>query len=255
MKNIEPLKPIRLTSESVKKLVLQSVQLIKETRNELNLPLFSRIDETGHRLNYGNFRAEKFEPHHLSHYIYAKAYGYFKPPSTIALDKDLPLEGKIFDQPLLATTATYYCAVHEVIHADDYTDNNRILNETLKHIKTKHQNELSDASQMVFRHSKDRAATSKKEIITTWVYQYVDSATHYRTYLVLKHKRFPKIDNIWVSLYNSIFSPRLFTTIENAKGYRYLTNLLSKKIGKICIVEIAKEYEAITHRKVRSYTV
>jgi hypothetical protein len=239
MVDIELLKPIMLTSDGVKNLVLQSVKLIEETRNELNLSLFRRIDETRSRLNYGTFRAEKFPLHRLSHYIYAKAYGYFKPPSTIVLDKDLPLEGKIFNQSLLATTATYYCAVHEVIHADDYTDDNRILNETLKHIKTKHKNELTNASHILRRHPKDHAATSKKEIGTTWAYQYVDSATHYRTYLVLKHKRFPKIENIWVSLYNSIFSPRFFTTIEKAKGFRYMARLLSNKIGKTCIVEIA----------------
>ena len=92
-------------------------------------------------------------------------------------------------------------------------------------------------------------------MIKTWAYQYADSATHYRTYLVLNHKKFPKIDNIWVSLYNSIFSPRLLTTIEKEKGLNYTANLLSEGIGKVCIVEIAKEFEEISHKKAGTYTV
>lgn len=48
--------------------------------------------------------------------------------------------------------------------------------------------------------------------------QYADSATHYRAYLILNHKKFPKLDDIWVGLYNSIFSPRLFTTLEGEEG-------------------------------------
>jgi hypothetical protein len=71
---------------------------------------------------------------------------------------------------------------------------------------------------------------------------------------VLKHKEFPKVDNIWINLYNSIFSPRLFTTLEKTKGLEYTARILSEQIGKSCIVEIAKEYEEISQRKVRRYT-
>jgi hypothetical protein len=41
------------------------------------------------------------------------------------------LEGQRFNQPELATTATYYSAVHEVIHADDYTNGNRLRARTI----------------------------------------------------------------------------------------------------------------------------
>jgi hypothetical protein len=161
----------------------------------------------------------------------------------------------LFNQPELATTATYYCAVHEVIHADDYTDNNRIVHKTLQHIKRKHKNELSEASGILSRHSQGRRGKNNRQIMNTWTYQYVDSATHYRTYLVLKHKKFLKIDTIWVSLYNSIFSPRLFTTLEKTKGLQYTANLLSKKIGETCIIETVKEYEEASQRNVRRYAV
>ena len=68
-------------------------------------------------------------------------------------------------------------------------------------------------------------------------------------------KKFPKIDNIWVSLYNSIFSPRLFTIIENSMGLQYTSELLSRMIGKTCIIEVVKEYEEISQKKARRYTV
>jgi hypothetical protein len=244
-----------LSSDTVKELVLRGVKLVQETRDELDLPLFRTIKDTGKRLKNGIFRARKFRLRPVSRYAYAKAYGYFRVPSTIVLDEDLPLEGRLFNQPELATTATYYCAVHEVIHADDYTDNNRIVNETLQHIKIKHGNELAEASRILSRYSRSRWGKTHDEVVNTWAYQYVDSATHYRTYLVLKHKKFPKIDNIWVSLYNSIFSPRLFTMLENAKGLYYTAHILSKQIGETCILEIIKEYEEISQRNVRTYTV
>ena len=231
------------------------MNLVQETRDELALPLFRTIEDTGRRLINGVFRARKFRLRPVSRSAYAKAYGYFKAPSTIVLDEDLPLEGKLFNQPELATTATYYCAVHEVIHADDYTDKNRIVNETLHHIQTNHEAELSEALRILSRHSRGQWGTNNKKIVNTWAYQYVDSATHYRTYLVLKHKHFPKIDTLWVSLYNSLFSPRLFTTLETTKGLSYTAHLLSERIGKTCIVELVKEYEAISKRSARTYTV
>ena len=46
----------------------------------------------------------------------------------------------------------------------------------------------------------------------------------------------------------------LLKTIESAKGLQYTSNLLTEKIGKTCIVEIVKEYEEISQRKMRSYT-
>jgi hypothetical protein len=255
VEDIELLKQKKLSSDNVKDLVLTGVNLVQETRDELDVPLFRTIEDTGKRLQNGVFRARKFRLRSISRYAYAKAYGYFRVPSTIVLDEDLPLEGRLFNQPELATTATYYCAVHEVIHADDYTDNNRIVHETLQHITTQHENELTEASRILSRYSRGRWGRTTKEIVNTWAYQYVDSTTHYRTYLVLKHKRFPKIDTIWVSLYNSIFSPRLFTTIEHAKGLSYTAYLLSEQIGKTCIVELVKEYEAASQRNVRTYTV
>lgn len=255
LEEIEMIEQEKLTSGRVRKLVLRSVDLIRETRDGLNLPLFSRIEETGRKLENGVFRAEKFPLRRLSHRVYTKAYGYFKRPSTIVLDEDLPLSGKLFNQPSLATTATYYCAVHEVIHADDYTDGNRIIRETLLHIQRKHGDELAEASTILSKHSRGRWRGSRKEVMNTWAYQYVDSATHYRTYLVLKHKKFPQIDNIWVSLYTSIFSPRLFTTIEQEKGLNYTANLLSEQIGSVCIIEIAKEFEENSRKRAGVYTV
>lgn len=91
------------------------------------------------------------------------------------------------------------------------------------------------------KHSRGIWGGSREAAIGTRAYQYTDSATHYRAYLVLHHKKFPKIDDIWVSLCNSIFSPRLFTTTEKEKGLSYTANL-SEMMGKICVVEVSQDF-------------
>jgi hypothetical protein len=254
VKTVELVQQDKLTPDRVKMLVLKSAALIRETRDELNLPLFRKIEDTTRRLTHGTFRVKTFPVHRLSHFVHTKVYGYFQKPATIVLDEALPLSGKLFNQPLLSTTATYYCATHEVIHADDYTDNNRIVKDTRHHIEKEHKDELAEAATILSQYSKVSWTGRERDIINTWTYQFVDAATHYRTYLVLKHKEFPKIDNIWVSLYNSIFSPSLFTTIEDAQGLTYTSSILSERVGKICILEIAKIFEATSGKKTALYT-
>ena len=58
---VEILKQEKLTSDNIRKLVLHSADLIRETRDELNLPLFKGIKETKKRLEDGIFRAEKLQ--------------------------------------------------------------------------------------------------------------------------------------------------------------------------------------------------
>ena len=83
MSNTIPLEPEKLTSDTVRTLVMNSILLIKETRDELNLPLFSTIERTEEKLKNGVFWARRFRPRRLSGSVYTKAYGYFKAPSTI----------------------------------------------------------------------------------------------------------------------------------------------------------------------------
>ncbi len=72
---------------------------------------------------------------------------------------------------------------------------------------------------------------------------------------MLRHHQFLELDTVWVSLYNSIFSPRLLTTLEDERGLRYTASLLSEHIGETCIVEVAREYDAIGQTRSRQYTV
>jgi hypothetical protein len=249
---ILPLK--RLTDADVRQLVLKSIELVQSTRDDLDLPLFTRIEETSERLQHGELKAGTFRIRRSGNVI-SKTYGYFKAPSTIVLDENLLLEGQRFHQAELATTATYYSAVHEVIHADDFTHGNRLTQETLQHIQRMHRDEIADVERILSKYTQGGWGRTPQAIINTWAYQYIDSATHYRTYVVLKHHHFPELDTVWVSLYNSIFSPRLLTTLEDEKGLHYTASLLSEHIGETCIVEIAREYDAIGHARLRQYTV
>ena len=254
MITIELLPLKRLTDADVRQLIMDSVDLVKETRDDLHLPLFTTIEATGQRLEHGTLRADRFRVRRSGNVI-AKTYGYFKAPSTIVLDENLLIEGQRFHQTELATTATYYSAVHEVIHADDYTNGNRIVQGTLHHIQKEHAHEIADAAEVLAKYTRGRWGRSPKAITNTWTYQYIDSATHYRTYMVLKHQQFPQVETVWVSLYNSIFSPRLFTGIEQEKGLHYTSDLLSEQIGRVCMVEIAEEFEKISQKKTRTYTI
>jgi ribosomal protein L25 (general stress protein Ctc) len=251
---IKTLPLTRLTDADVRQLVLQSLDLVQSTRDDLNIPLFTRIEETAARLKQGELKARRFHIRRSGNVI-AKTYGYFQAPSTIVLDEDLLLEGQRFHQAELATTATYYSAVHEVIHADDFTHGNRLTQDTLQHIQRAHRNEIADVERILSKYAQGSWERTPQAIINTWAYQYIDSATHYRTYVVLKHHHFPELDTVWVSLYNSIFSPRLLTTLEDEKGLQYTASLLSEHIGETCIVEIAREYDAIGQTRLRQYTV
>jgi hypothetical protein len=145
--------------------------------------------------------------------------------------------------------------VHEVIHADDFTNGNRLTQDTLQHIQQAHRDEIAEVERILSKYARGGWGRTPQAIINTWAYQYIDSATHYRTYVVLKHHQLPELDTVWVSLYNSIFSPRLLTTLEDERGLHYTANLLSEQIGEMCIVEIAREYDVIGQKRLQQYTV
>ena len=107
-----------------------------------------------------------------------------------------------------------------------------------------------EVEQILSKYARGGWGRTPDAIINTWAYQYIDSATHYRTYVVLKQHRFPELDTVWVSLYNLIFSPRLVTTLEDERGLHYTASLLSKHIGEVCIVEIAREYDVIGQKTI-----
>ncbi len=79
--------------------------------------------------------------------------------------------------------------------------------------------------------------------------------THYRSYVVLRHMRFPKLDQIWSRLRNDYFPPNLLTNIEVTKGASYVFTLFTEKMGEYCLIEALDEYNALKEKVTASYMV
>lgn len=224
-------------------------------RDEHKLPLCTDIEETGRRLRAGTLKAEKIPYERRVNSFYAFSYSYFCPPSTVCLDSRRPFWDKALCYPEVVETATQYCAVHEVVHADDFSQGDRIVAETAKHIQKAHQDKLKTSIELL---KKSRAPDFLKQggnLIKIWAEQYADMITHYRAYLVLRQKRFPKIDYIWSCLGSHYFPPNLLTSIECAKGTEYVLKRITESLGEYCLVEALGEFDEILQRNSKRYTV
>ena len=239
----------------MRRLVLDAIGLIKDVRGESGLPICLGIEETGSRLLNGVFRAEEISSERRANSFYALNYSYFEPPSTISLDKRRPFWDNPMDLPELVETATRYCAVHEVIHADDYREGNRIIKETMRHIGEAHEDKLKISLRLLKRSSAPWFINRKETLMRMWAEQYADMITHYRTYLILRHKRFPKIDYLWACLNSDYFPPNLLTAIECEKGVDYVLKRITEDIGRYCLVEVLDEAEEISNKNAEKYTV
>jgi len=244
-----------LTSRDVKRLVFEAIGLIKEVRGEFRLPIFSGVEETGQRLFKGVFRAEEIPFERRVNSFYALNYSYFEPPSTISLDRRRPFWDNSLDLPELVETATYYCAVHEVIHADNYREGNRVVEETMRHISEEHQDKLKTSIRLLKRSHAPSFIASKECLTRLWAEQYDDMVTHYKTYLILRQKRFPKLDYLWDCLYTDFFPPNLLTAIECEKGVDYVLKCVTEKVGQYCLVEALDEVEEIGKKRAEKYAV
>ncbi len=244
-----------LTSERVRELVLEALDLIREVRDGRGLPLCPRIEETRRRLARGVFRAEEIPYERRRNSFYALSYSYFEPPSTITLDKRRPFWDRPLDLPELVETATYYCVVHEVIHADDYMNGNRVIKETMRHIEEAHEDKLRISMRWLRRSGAPDYIKRKETLLRIWAEQYADMITHYRTYVVLRERKFPKVDYIWACLYSNYFPPHILTAIERERGVDYVLRRITEDLGRYCLVEALREAEEISRKKARRYTV
>ena len=67
-------------------------------------------------------------------------------------------------------------------------------------------------------------------LASLWAIQYVDMLTHYRAYLVLRHKRFPRLDFLWNLMQNDFFPPSILTRIERDKNTRYIFDEIISRV-------------------------
>jgi hypothetical protein len=208
---------------------------------------------TSRRLKQGNFKAMYINNPRGKNY--SMDFGSFQPPANIYLDKRLPSSDHPMNIPDFAGTLTVYCAVHEIIHADDHAGGDQLLLATCNHILETHVDKLERSLQIINNEGGNNVIKDYEDLASLWAIQYVDMVTHYRSYIVLRHMQFPKIDQIWSRLSNDYFPPNLLTCIEASRGSNYVFSLFTERIGEYCLIEALDEYNCMKQKETLSYMV
>lgn len=242
-----------LSDGDVRNIVQKSIKLISSTQSEIQLPISPNIDSTQTRLSNGVFKAKNIN--NRRNRAYAMDYGTFQPPNIIYLDKGLPSCDHPMNLPEFAETMITYTAIHEVIHADDHTGGDKLLLATRKHILEAHKDKLKTSMNIIRKDGGYVGIDNYDDLASLWAVQYVDMVTHYRGYVVLRHNKFPKLDQIWSRLRNDYFPPNLLTNIEVNKGVEYVFKLFTERIGDYCLIEALDEYQKIKEKQAASYMV
>ena len=243
----------RLNAEDVRELVFESVELIDEAQMKLQLPICPNLSATRKALDRGIFRASSLQSKRDGKYH--TLFGDFAPPATIILDDELPFCDSPLDIPEVPRTMTYYTSVHEVIHADDYAGGDLTFTATREHILENHGDKLRMSMEIIRERADDDCIGSDEELAGLWAIQYADLLTHYRSYVVLRHHRFPKLGHIWDCMQSDLFPPNLLTKIETEKGTRYVFDEIIERVGEYCIIDALKETMNIGEKAADTYTI
>ena len=242
-----------LSDGDVRRIVQESIKLINRTQKEIRLPISPNLVSTRHRLNKGEFRAKYINKR--KNKAYAMDFGNFQPPNIIHLDKRLPSCDQPMNLPDFAETMTVYSGIHEVIHADDHTGGDKLLLSTRKHILEAHVDKLEKSMEILMKDGGACGIDGYDDLASLRAVQYVDMVTHYSSYEVLRHMRFPKLDQIWSRLRNDYFPPNLLTNIEVTKGASYVFSLFTEKMGEYCLIEALDKYNSLKEKVTASYMV
>ena len=242
-----------LTAVDVRALVLDAIDLIQYAQRDLKLPICPNIRTTRYKLKEGRFIAKKLPRDRTG--SYHMAFGTFDPPSTIILDSTLPFCDRPLDIPEIPHTMAYYTATHEVIHADDHIGGDLTYLATHEHILKNHMDKLEDSMQIIRENNNDDCIQSSYELACLWAIQYMDILTHYRSYVVLRHHDFPKLDMVWDRMQNEIFPPALMTTIERDKNMQYIFKTMIENAGDYCLIDAIQENQDIGAKNAEKYTV
>lgn len=242
-----------LTPDDVRRLAFEAFELIDDAQKELNLPICPQIDETRRRMRGGVFRAIPLSRKRGAHY--AMEYGSFDPPSTIVLDSRLPFCDRPLDISQLPSSMAQYSATHEVIHADDYTGGDTLLVKTMEHILRSHRDKLEKGMSIIEQQGGCECIKSYEDLARLWAMQYVDMATHYRAYVVLRFKKLPKLDFIWSHLQSDFFPPTLLTRIEQERGAENVFDTITCRAGEYCLIDALRDSQNISEKDASKYTV
>ena len=242
-----------LTDSDVRRIVWDSMEMISEAQSQLDLPVAPNISQTKSILSRGSFKALTMNSRRFNRN--SMEYGSFLPPATIILDKHLPKSDHPMDMPDFVETLTMYSAVHEVFHADDHVGGNKLLMATREHILDRHEDKLEKSMSIIIEEGGSPAIKDYGDLASLWAVQYVEMVTHYKSYVVMRHMKRPKLDRVWSRLRNDYFPPNLLTCIELSRGTEYVFSLFTERLGEYCLIEALKEYSDIKDKDTCSYTV
>ncbi len=242
-----------LTSEDVRSLVFESIGLISRAQDDLDLKICPNIQETKRRLREGTFEAKPLS--NMREETYRMAFGSFSPPATIVLDSHLPFCDMPMDIPDVPSTMTRYTAVHEVIHADDHAGGDVTLHATREHFFRHHRDKLESGMEVIESADNGDCICNCEELANIWAIQYVNLLTHYRSYVVLRHHRLPRLDMVWDMMQNDFFPPNLLTQIEIERDMRYVFEKMIERAGEYCIIDALLESKRIRDKHVTRYAV
>lgn len=242
-----------LTDSDVHRIVLDSLKMISEAQSQLNLPVAPNISQTRKILRRGSFKALPLNPRRANRN--SMEHGSFLPPATIILDKRLPKSDHPMDMPDFVETLTMYSAIHEVFHADDHAGGNKLLMATREHILDRHEDKLEKSMSIILEEGGSPAIKDYGDLASLWAVQYTEMVAHYKSYVVMRQMKRPKLDRLWSRLRNDYFPPNLLTCIEVSRGTDYVFSLFTDRLGDYCLIEALNEYNALKEKDAGSYTV
>ena len=243
----------RLTPDDVRRLVFEAFETIRDVQGELDLPICPNLGETHKRMRRGIFRVSPIS-RERSNYCAAK-FSAFDPPSTIILDSRLPHCDCPADEKDTNASMARYGTIKGVMHADDYTGGDLLLERTREHILREHSDKLERSLAIILQQGSCESIESFEDLARLWAAHYVDMVAHYRAFVVLRRRLLPNLDLIWSRLRNSFFPPTLLSDIERQEGLSGVFDLITKGAGDYCLIDALRECERISELNACRYVI
>jgi hypothetical protein len=241
-----------LSPSDVRELVFEAIILVAESQRELDLPICPNIEMTWKILKDGIFRSTHL-PNNGSGF-YRMAFGAFEPPATIIMDSRIPFCDRPLNIPEVPHTLLRYIATHEVIHVDDHLGGDALYNGTKKHILRDHGDKLERGMEFIAKEESCDQIGDQSDLASLWAMQYVDMVTHYRAYVTLRQRDFPRLDLVWSKMQDMLFPPKLLTEIERERGTKNVFESI-RDVGEYCLIDALMESSSIGDRAACKYAV
>lgn len=244
---------IELNSNDVQEIVIECIDRIENVQMALNLPICLNIEKTKEQLHEGFFKIESFIMRRTGRY--RLDYASFKPPSTIVLNSQILTCEKDLNTIGIYPSLVRYCITREVLKVDDYVGGNIMLNKTREHILRDHTDKLEKGMQIVIINEGEDYIKDLEDLAYLWANQYIEMVNNYKAYVVLRHHKLPKLNLIWNLLKDELFSPSIFTCLENHLGTSGVFNIITNMIGRYCLIEALNESKKILDENVSKYVI